>query len=143
MFHGFFFFFFFALRLIELGKLQIKTNHRDKREYVLNPAIRKVKNKSGVIETRVFTCPECSEEYCNGQTCMDFNYDLYTRVPIKELPSNKVIGSNIKISEAVHDGKKSGGKKKLKSNDADRQRKMEKRNRSKSPSKRQSIKNKK
>lgn len=57
---------FGALRLIELGKLQIKTELKDKREYTVNTAVRKVKNKSGVIETRVFTCPECSEEFCNG-----------------------------------------------------------------------------
>lgn len=49
-----------------MGKLQIKTELRDKREYMLNAAVRKVKNKSGVIEMRPFTCPECSEEFCNG-----------------------------------------------------------------------------
>lgn len=53
-------------RLIEMGKLQLKTELRDKREYTLNAAVRKVKNKSGVIEMRPFTCPECSEEFCNG-----------------------------------------------------------------------------
>lgn len=54
-------------RLIELGKLQLKTELKDKRDYLVNAAVRKVKNKSGVIETRVFTCPECSEEFCNGK----------------------------------------------------------------------------
>lgn len=57
----------FFFRLIELGKLQLKTELKDKREYALNSGIRKVKNKSGIIETRVFTCPECSEEFCNGK----------------------------------------------------------------------------
>lgn len=49
-----------------MGKLQLKTELRDKREYILNAAVRKVKNKSGVIEMRPLTCPECSEEFCNG-----------------------------------------------------------------------------
>lgn len=49
-----------------MGKLQLKTELKDKRDYLVNSAVRKVKNKSGVIETRVFTCPECSEEFCNG-----------------------------------------------------------------------------
>lgn len=72
-----------------MGKLQIKTELRDKREYIINAAIRKVKNKSGVMETRVFTCSECSEEYCMSRNCLDFSYDLYTRVVPKITPLNK------------------------------------------------------
>ena len=49
-----------------MGKLQLKTETRDKRENTLAANIRKVKNKSGVIETRIYTCTECSEEFCNG-----------------------------------------------------------------------------
>ncbi|XP_052865831.1 keratin, type II cytoskeletal 1 [Anopheles cruzii] len=67
-------------KLVELGKLQIKTIQRDKRENLLATSIRKVKNRSGIIESRVFTCNECLEEFCNGKTCADFNYDLYTRI---------------------------------------------------------------
>uniref|UniRef100_A0A182IWS5 Uncharacterized protein n=1 Tax=Anopheles atroparvus TaxID=41427 RepID=A0A182IWS5_ANOAO len=67
-------------KLVELGKLQIKTIQRDKRENLLATSLRKVKNRSGIIESRVFTCNECMEEFCNGKTCADFNYDLYTRV---------------------------------------------------------------
>ncbi|XP_050084176.1 keratin, type I cytoskeletal 10 [Anopheles aquasalis] len=67
-------------KLVELGKLQIKTIQRDKRENLLATSMRKVKNRSGIIESRVFTCNECSEEFCNGKTCADFNYDLYTRI---------------------------------------------------------------
>ncbi|XP_058123982.1 keratin, type II cytoskeletal 1 [Anopheles ziemanni] len=67
-------------KLVELGKLQIKTIQRDKRENLLATSLRKVKNRSGIIESRVFTCNECMEEFCNGKTCADFNYDLYTRI---------------------------------------------------------------
>uniref|UniRef100_T1H6G5 Uncharacterized protein n=1 Tax=Megaselia scalaris TaxID=36166 RepID=T1H6G5_MEGSC len=52
-------------RLVEMGKLQLKTEARDKREAILNPSIKKVKNKSGIIETRLITCSECGEELCN------------------------------------------------------------------------------
>lgn len=117
--------------------MQIKTNLRDKREEMLNPSVRKVKNKSGVIETRVYTCAECSEEYCNGRTCMEFNYDLYTRVIPKD-PS-KGAAAAAKALESAAGGGGGGGdgkkfKKKSKSLDADKG-KSKKRNRSKSPSK--------
>lgn len=36
-----------------------------------------------MVETRIFTCPDCSEEFCNGRSCNDFNYDLYTRIAPK------------------------------------------------------------
>lgn len=54
-------------RLVEMGKMQLKTEMRDKREYQLNPGIRKVKNKSGIIETRLIACPECGVEMCPGK----------------------------------------------------------------------------
>lgn len=104
---------------------------------MLNPAVRKVKNKSGVIETRVYTCADCSEEYCNGRTCMEFNYDLYTRITPKD-PSKAAAAA--KALEAAGGGSGSGGgggkkfKKKSKSLDADKG-KSKKRNRSKSPNK--------
>jgi hypothetical protein len=53
-------------RLVELGKLEIKTEARDRRECMMNTLIRKVKNKAGVIETRIFSCFECGEEFCDG-----------------------------------------------------------------------------
>lgn len=76
---------------MELGKLQLRTELRDKREYTLNAAVRKCKNKSGVIETRPLTCPDCSEEFCNGRSCCDFNYELYTRVVPKAPAKPKTI----------------------------------------------------
>lgn len=95
-----------------MGKLQIKTELRDKREYMLNSGIRKVKNRSGVMETRVFTCPECSEEYCMSRNCLDFNYDLYSRVVPKVVPVNKCIGTG--AAGADSSGKSGRGKRKIK-----------------------------
>ncbi|KAI8426480.1 hypothetical protein MSG28_005299 [Choristoneura fumiferana] len=54
-------------RLIELGKSELKTKAKDMREFSKNPMIRKTKNRSGVTETRVVSCAECGEEYCDGQ----------------------------------------------------------------------------
>lgn len=101
--------------------MQIKTNLRDKREEMLNPAVRKVKNKSGVIETRVYTCADCSEEYCNGRTCMDFNYDLYTRIVPKDPSKAAAAAKALETAAGIGgsgDGKKF--KKKSKSLDADK-----------------------
>lgn len=136
-----FLFFSTTTRLIELGKLQIKTEHRDKREYIQNPAIRKVKNKSGIIETRVQTCAECSEEYCNGRTCQDFNYDLYSRIQPKSTQLNKGItaAASGNAPDTAND-KKSGEKKKNRSH---RFKSKKQRQRSKSPVKRSKSTSKK
>lgn len=112
-----------------MGKLQIRTEQRDKREYLLNPVVKKVKNKSGVIEMRPITCAECSEEYCNGRTCIDFNYDLYTRIIPKD--TTKLIAAKASMENDTGGSKKA--KKKSKSFDLGKGKK--KRNRSKSPNK--------
>lgn len=70
-------------RLIEMGKLQIKTEALDKKVNAPVNTTRKFKNKAGVVETRITTCGECSEEFCMGQSCAEFNYDLFARIPIK------------------------------------------------------------
>lgn len=101
--------------MIELGKLQIRTEQRDKREYMSNPVIKKVKNKSGVVEMRPITCVECSEEYCNGRTCIEFNYDLYTRIIPKD--TAKII--TCKTTENDGGGAKKPKKPKRKSNSLD------------------------
>lgn len=99
---------------------------------MLNPAVRKVKNKSGVVEMRPITCAECGEEYCNGRTCCDFNYDLYTRIVPKDM--SKLMAAN--ASKSLTDGAADGGgkRKKKKSKSFDLSRALsKKRNRSKSP----------
>ncbi|XP_052896128.1 uncharacterized protein LOC128303274 [Anopheles moucheti] len=92
-------------KLVELGKLQIKTIQRDKRENLLATSVRKVKNRSGIIESRVFTCNECMEEFCNGKTCADFNYDLYTRV----VPKAPLLKTNSQQQLSLNGGSGGGG----------------------------------
>lgn len=76
----------FFSRLVELGKLQLKTEARDKRDNVLAASQRRTKNRNGVVETRIFTCADCLEEFCTGRGCSDFNYDFYTRTPPSAVP---------------------------------------------------------
>lgn len=93
----------------QLGKLQIKTEQRDKRENlfssslfgttnltqnqasILATSVRKVKNRSGLIEKRPVTCLECGEEFCFTRGCSDFNYDMFVRVPVN--PTSHPIGA--------------------------------------------------
>lgn len=58
-------FLYFYYRLVELGKSQLKTRQEDRK---MGPEtfIRKTKNKTGVIETRIIACRECGEEFCDG-----------------------------------------------------------------------------
>lgn len=104
-------------RLIEMGKLQIKTEVMDKKVNAPVNTMRKFKNKAGVVETRITTCAECSEEFCMGGTCAEFNYDLFARIPIKvekkktnEHGSNKSTTSIIaKLMGTDKDKAKKGG----------------------------------
>ncbi|XP_065362057.1 uncharacterized protein LOC135955627 [Calliphora vicina] len=70
-------------RMVEMGKLQLKTEQRDRREFMLNNGIKKLKNKSGIVETRLQTCADCGEELCSGNSCTEFSYDLFVRVEPK------------------------------------------------------------
>ncbi|XP_037294702.1 uncharacterized protein LOC119189375 [Manduca sexta] len=45
--------------------------------------IRKTKNRSGVTETRIVSCAECGEEYCNGKMCVITNYDMFARLKVE------------------------------------------------------------
>ncbi|KAH8309897.1 hypothetical protein KR067_012962 [Drosophila pandora] len=99
-------------RMVEMGKLELKTEvylrnftnmksisskiqARDRREFALNNCVKKIKNKSGIVETRLMTCESCGEEMCCGKTCGDFNYDLYIRVEARVVkPKPAVISSN-------------------------------------------------
>lgn len=104
--------------MVDLGKLQLKTEARDKRDNTIQSAIKKVKNKSGIIETRAYTCNECSEEFCNGKSCADFNYDLFTRVASPKVANKKIenvlITSPKKISNKSSTHKPRGRSKKVK-----------------------------
>lgn len=70
-------------RLIELGKSELKTKAKDKREYAKNTMVRKTKNRAGVTETRIVSCSECGEEYCNGKMCAIINYDMFARLKVE------------------------------------------------------------
>ncbi|KPJ12306.1 hypothetical protein RR48_11562 [Papilio machaon] len=73
-------------RLIELRKSELKTKARDKREYAKNNMVKKTKNRSGVTETRILSCVECGEEYCNGMMCAITNYDMFARLKLEIEP---------------------------------------------------------
>ncbi|XP_037957033.1 uncharacterized protein LOC119686604 [Teleopsis dalmanni] len=94
-------------RMVEMGKLQLKTEARDKREFALNNCVKKVKNKSGIVESRLMTCVECGEELCCGRACTKFNYDLFVRVETKA-PKPKPIPSNQNKGK-INGRKKLGG----------------------------------
>ncbi|XP_045767020.1 uncharacterized protein LOC123868513 [Maniola jurtina] len=70
-------------RLIELGKSELRTKAKDKREFAKNNMIRKTKTRSGVTETRIVSCSECGEEYCNGKMCAITNYDMFARLKLE------------------------------------------------------------
>ncbi|EDW19263.1 uncharacterized protein LOC6583109 [Drosophila mojavensis] len=83
-------------RMVEMGKLELKTEARDRREFALNNCIKKIKNKSGIVETRLITCDLCGEELCWGKFCGDFNYDLYVRVEAKVVKPKPLANSTNK-----------------------------------------------
>ncbi|CAG4950605.1 uncharacterized protein LOC123694195 [Colias croceus] len=70
-------------RLIELGKSELRTKAKEKRENVKNNMVRRIKNRSGVTETRIVSCAECGEEYCNGKMCTITNYDMFARIKVE------------------------------------------------------------
>ncbi|XP_047504238.1 uncharacterized protein LOC125049152 [Pieris napi] len=76
-------------RLIELGKSELRTRAKEKRENAKNNMVRKIKNRSGVTETRVVSCAECGEEYCNGKMCTITNYDMFARLKLDIEPKTR------------------------------------------------------
>ncbi|KAI4470118.1 hypothetical protein MML48_1g02844 [Holotrichia oblita] len=116
-------------KIIELGKLEIKTAVRDKRIFAMETQIRRSKNKAGVLEQRVLSCTECGEEFCTGKVCIQIGYDSFGRVP--ELPT---------VSQKPVDGgnegkKKKKLKKKMRSTRSKSRSKKRSKSRSKSPKK--------
>ncbi|XP_054287712.1 arginine/serine-rich coiled-coil protein 2 [Macrosteles quadrilineatus] len=65
-------------RLVELGKLRLQTEERE-RKVNDSDYVRKMKNRAGVLETRLVSCAECGEEFCSGELCGDFMYDASLR----------------------------------------------------------------
>ncbi|XP_068618649.1 uncharacterized protein [Battus philenor] len=73
-------------KLIELRKSELRTKTRDKRELSKINMVRKIKNRSGVTETKILSCTECGEEYCNGTMCVITNYDMFARLKLEMEP---------------------------------------------------------
>ncbi|XP_050351910.1 uncharacterized protein LOC126774427 [Nymphalis io] len=87
-------------RLIELGKSELRTKAKDKREYAKNNMIRKTKTRSGVTETRIMSCSECGEEYCNGKMCTITNYDMFARLKLEvETKTNRAQAPPAQLSK--------------------------------------------
>lgn len=53
---------------MELGKLENKSRGAEKRQFQMDPQVRKIKNKAGVVEMRTVCCAECGEDFCNGMS---------------------------------------------------------------------------
>ncbi|XP_030765910.1 uncharacterized protein LOC115889950 [Sitophilus oryzae] len=123
----------FFSRLVELGKLENKSRAAEKRQFQLDPQIRKIKNKSGVVEMRVVSCAECGEDFCTGKTCSVFGYDSFTSQAEVLQTSQKVLSPT--------SGEKSKRKIKRKSRSKSRGKRKGK-SKSKSPKKRSASKNK-
>jgi hypothetical protein len=68
----------FFFRLIELGKLRISTEEKEKK-VPDSEFLRKMKNKAGIIEKRFTSCRECGEEFCQQEACTLFTYDNFRR----------------------------------------------------------------
>lgn len=131
---------FLYVRLVELGKLQIKSEVREKREAIQNPFLKKVKTRSGIIETRIMTCSDCLEEFCNSNYCNDFNYDLYLRVPVKQPIDKYAQMSESEQKKLMRQGMsnpKVGKKSKKGKNEGKTSSMKKKRSKSKSPGRKQ------
>lgn len=63
-----------------MGKLQVKTQARERRSFV--SPIRRAKNRAGIIESSVRICGDCGEEFCTGESCGDVLYDSFIRVTV-------------------------------------------------------------
>lgn len=64
--------------MVELGKLRLQTEERE-RKVNDSDFVRKMKNRAGVLETRLVSCVECGEEFCSGELCTDFLYEASLR----------------------------------------------------------------
>ncbi|XP_054731689.1 uncharacterized protein LOC129240149 [Anastrepha obliqua] len=103
-------------RMTEMAKMQLKTEMRDRREFMLNNCVKKTKNKSGIVETKLAVCTECGQEMCCGKACTDFNYDLFQRVEPKvskpKPPINILNKGKLTVRKSfIRDGAKSKAKK--------------------------------
>ncbi|XP_045464352.1 uncharacterized protein LOC123673748 [Harmonia axyridis] len=123
-------------RIIELAKLERKTREQEKRQYLKDPQIKKYKNRAGVLETRIATCSECGEEFCNGEVCTKFSYDAFARVP--EVAPKAAVKKTVESVESFKKKIKRRGRSKSKSKREKSPRKKTKSPRKKSQTKKKS-----
>lgn len=65
-------------RLVELGKLELATSQKEKK-VPLSTFFRKMKNRTGVGETRFISCADCGEDFCQGEVCNLLQYENFKR----------------------------------------------------------------
>nr|CAI5868635.1 unnamed protein product [Callosobruchus analis] len=118
-------------RLVELGKLQLKSRAHEKRQAQFGSQIRKSKNKAGIVETRAVSCIECGEEFCNGKSCTIFSYDSFARIPDMPQVAQKASAPSMSNKGKIKIKRKSRPKSRSKKRD---------RKKSKSPMKRDASK---
>ncbi|KAG8222440.1 hypothetical protein J437_LFUL002175 [Ladona fulva] len=115
-------------RLVEMGKLHLQRCQLDKRQAYAarlghsanskESMIRRSKNRAGIVETRVLSCSECGEEFCNGSVCKIYSYDAFFRTPILTVTTSKV-GGDKKEGDGGEEKKKRKKTKKKKKKKAD------------------------
>ncbi|CAG9770713.1 unnamed protein product [Ceutorhynchus assimilis] len=124
-------------RLVELGKLQNKSRAAEKRQFQMDPQIRKSKNKAGVVEMRVVSCAECGEDFCNGKMCSKFGYDSFAHQTEVPKTAQKIVSP-----DSGEKGKKKLTKRKSRSKSKSKGSKGTAKSKSKSPRKKSPLKTK-
>ncbi|CAD6224734.1 GSCOCG00005526001-RA-CDS [Cotesia congregata] len=99
-------------RLVEMGKMEIKTLSKERRRMSISP-IRRTKTRVGIIESSVKICGECGEEFCFGESCGDILYDSFIRVTVAAVQTKaKVSEDTAAIIANMSNGKGKNKKKK-------------------------------
>ncbi|KAI5755812.1 hypothetical protein M8J77_019839 [Diaphorina citri] len=65
-------------RLVDIAKSARQTREFEKRSKPDTDYIKKSKNRAGILETRIISCLECGEEFCDGE-CSFFLYECHQR----------------------------------------------------------------
>uniref|UniRef100_A0A8D8ZDX3 Uncharacterized protein n=1 Tax=Cacopsylla melanoneura TaxID=428564 RepID=A0A8D8ZDX3_9HEMI len=66
-------------RLVDIAKSARQTREFEKRSKPDSDYIKKSKNRAGILETRIISCLECGEEFCDGE-CSNFLYECHQRL---------------------------------------------------------------
>ncbi|XP_012259591.2 uncharacterized protein LOC105688111 isoform X2 [Athalia rosae] len=97
-------------RLVDMGKLEIKTAAKERRNSV--SPIRRAKNRAGIIESSAKMCGDCGEEFCFGDFCGDILYDSCIRVAVVPQQSKIQVSADTAAIIAGMDKPKKKSKKK-------------------------------